>query len=257
MSRTLLASALAALVITGHTTAATTELTAFDHAPSAQPDAPSTQRQTETVERTVPFPTGGTLSLNNFSGEVRITAGSGRNLVMKAVRTGRADRLKEIALTVETVGSTIEIEANHRDRDQNRRWRDGDGDSNVIETRFEIQVPADARLEINAFSSDLYIAGITGLIRAETFSGDMEVDVTAQGTAPELDLETFSGDVRVRVADNARGDIAFDTFSGDLDAAVPLNLRSSGRRSIRAALPGGSGRTLNIESFSGSLRITK
>ena len=48
------------------------------------------QRQTETVDRTLPFPANGTLELNNFSGDIRITAGSGRNFVMKAVRRGRA-----------------------------------------------------------------------------------------------------------------------------------------------------------------------
>jgi hypothetical protein len=101
------------------------------------------QRETETVDRTLPFPSRGTLKLNNFSGDVRITAGTGRNFVMKAVRRGYADRLKEIKLLVESNGSTITVEANKRDDD--RRNRDN-GRDNVIQTDFEIQVPADARL---------------------------------------------------------------------------------------------------------------
>jgi DUF4097 and DUF4098 domain-containing protein YvlB len=220
--------------------------------------APATamaQRQTETVDRTLPFPSGGTLDLKNFSGSVRITAGSSRDFVMKAVRRGREDRLKEIRLSVETSGSRIIVEAN--DRDDADRRRDEDGTDNVIETDFEIQVPPEARVEVDAFSSDVIITGVRGAHRVKTFSGRIEVDATSQGANPELGLETFSGDMRLRVADGARGEVAFSTFSGDLDSALPLTLRSSSRRNMRAELPGGSGRTLNVKSFSGSLRLTR
>jgi hypothetical protein len=232
-----------------------------------------TQRESETVERTLPFPSGGTLHLKNFSGEVRITGGTGSNFVMKAIRTARADRLREIQLRVETVGSRIEVDANYRPDD--RRWRDGDQNDNVVNTRFEIQVPAGARLDIDAFSSDVGVTGVTGeqqlktfsgditttgsrnRIDAETFSGRLDLDATGHGASPDLTVETFSGEMRVRMTDNARGEIAFNTFSGSLDAGFPVSLRSSGRRNIRAELPGGSGRTLTFKSFSGSLRLVK
>lgn len=248
------------------------------------PASAMAQRQSETVDRTLPFPNGGTLELNNFSGDIRITAGTGRNFVMKAVRRGRADRLKEVPLTVETSGSRIIVDANDRDNDRNRRsnrgntrWRDDDddGNSNVVETTFEIQVPADAALKIDAFSSDITVTGIQGAldlhafsgditttgsrgaVRAETFSGRIDVDATGHGASPDIDLETFSGSMYVRLSENAKGEIDFSTFSGDLDAAFPVTLKSSGRRHIRAELPGGAGRRLAFESFSGSLRITR
>jgi hypothetical protein len=212
------------------------------------------QRETETVDRTLPFPTGGTLKLNNFSGDVRITAGTGRNFVMKAIRRGYADRLKEIQLVVESSGTTITVEANKRDSD--RRDRD-DRRENVIDTDFEIQVPADARLDINSFSSDVTIVGISGAQVVESFSGDIEIDATKQGTSPELDVETFSGTMRVRLADGAKGSLEFESFSGSLDAGFPVSMRSSSSRNVRAELPGGAGRTLRFKSFSGSLRLSK
>jgi len=233
------------------------------------------QRVTETVDRTLPFPSGGTLKLNNFSGEVRITGGSGRNFVMKAVRRGYPERLKEIQLTVETTGSTITVEANKRDRDP-ERWRDNDRNrENVVETMFEIQVPRGAHLDINAFSSDITISDVEGRQQLKTFSGDItstgsraslsvnsfsgeiDVDVTGHGTSPDIEAETFSGAMRVRLADNARGEVAFNSFSGSFDAAYPVTLRSSSRRNIRAELPGGSGRSLQFKSFSGALRLVR
>lgn len=232
------------------------------------------QKQTETVDKNLPFPSGGTLKLNNFSGDVRIIGGSGRNFVMKATRRGYPDVLKEVPLTVESSGSTITVEANQRNRDD-RRWRDDDRRDNVVETTFEIQVPASARLDINVFSSDLTISGVEGdqrlktfsgnidvrgsrgTISANAFSGDVHVDATGQGTSPDLDMETFSGTMSVRLADRARGDIEFNTFSGSLDADYPVTLRSTGRRNIRAELPGGSGSRLRFKSFSGILRLVR
>lgn len=231
------------------------------------------QKQTETVDRTLPFPSGGTLKLNNFTGDVRITGGSGRNFVIKAVRRGYPDRLKEIQLTVESSGSTITVDANKKD-DQDR-WRRDDRDDNMVETTFDIQVPAGARLEINAFSSDVIVTGIEGrqalktfsgdidvrgargMVTANSFSGEIDVDATGQGASPDLDMETFSGTMSVRLAEGARGQIEFNTFSGSLDAAYPVTMRSSGRRNIRADLPGGSGNSLRFKSFSGALRLIK
>lgn len=240
------------------------------------------QRQTETVDRTLPFPSGGTLELHNFSGDIRITAGTGRNFVMKAVRRGRAERIKEVPLSVETSGSRIIVDAtdrdNNRSRRNNTRWRDGDDNNdnnNMVETTFEIQVPADAALDVEAFSSDITVTGIQGAldlqafsgditstgsrgeVRAQTFSGRIDVDATGHGTSPALDLETFSGSMHVRLAEGAKGEIDFSTFSGDLDTAFPVTLKSTGRRNIRAELPGGTGRRLAFESFSGSLRVTR
>lgn len=232
------------------------------------------QKQTESVDRSLAFPSGGTLKLHNFTGDVRITGGSGRNFVMKATRRGYPDVLRDMQLTVESSGSTITVEANHRDRDS-RRWDDDDRRDNMVETTFEIQVPASARLDINVFSSDVTISGVDGdqrlktfsgnidvsgargMVSANSFSGDVVVDATDQGTSPELDMETFSGTMSVRLADRARGDIEFDTFSGSFDATYPVTIRSTGRRNIRAELPGGSGSRLRFKSFSGTLRLLR
>jgi hypothetical protein len=231
------------------------------------------QKQTETVDRNLPFPSGGTLKLNNFTGAVHITGGSGRNFVMKATRRGYPDVLREMRLTVESSGSTITVEEN--DREGSRRWNDDSRRDSMVETTFEIQVPANARLDINGFSSNVTIAGVDGdqrlktfsgdinvrdaraRISANTFSGEIDVDATGQGNSPDLDMETFSGTMRVRLADRARGNIEFNTFSGSLDAAYPVTLRSTGRRNIRAELPGGSGSSLRFKSFSGELRLVR
>ena len=104
----------------------------------AAPVVASAQTETETVERTLRLPANGTVSLRNFSGDVRISAAGGNDVVIKALRRATRDRLDHIKLDIVESGSTIRIEANKRDEG----WKDRE--NNVVETEFEIGVPASA-----------------------------------------------------------------------------------------------------------------
>ena len=50
-------------------------------------------RDTETFDKTMLMPSGGTLRLKTFSGRVKITGGSGDQLVVHAIRRATRDRL--------------------------------------------------------------------------------------------------------------------------------------------------------------------
>jgi DUF4097 and DUF4098 domain-containing protein YvlB len=237
----------------------------------AGPSVLAGQRETETVNRTIPFPDKGVLKLRNFSGPVRITGTSGRDVVIKAVRRADRDRLDRIKLEITTSGSTVSIDANKRESDSRNREN-----NNVVDTEFEIQVPASAELDINVFESDVTITGVTGEQGLETFSGDLvvtggkgaidaksfsggiEIDMVAAGNTPDLSAETFSGRIRARLAGGAKGAVRFTTFSGNFDSDVPLTMRSTNNRRVSADLPGGpGGATLRFHTFSGDVRVTK
>ena len=246
----------------------------------AGPAVLAAQRETETVNRTVPFPDKGTLELHNFKGPVKITGTTGRDVVIKAIRRADREQLDRIKLDITTSGSTVSIEANKRESDSNRNRRDRNyNDENVVETEFEIQVPASAQLDVEVFESDVTIAGVTGEqqlktfsgrlvvtgargpVEANSFSGGLEIDLTAAGSTPDLSAETFSGSIRLRLADGAKGSVRFTTFSGNFDSDIPLTMRSAGGRNngrVSGDLPGGSGgATLRFHTFSGDVRVTK
>src|SRR2546423_530447 len=111
------------------------------------------QEETEHVDRTLAFPSGGTLQLHNFSGDVYITGTSGKDLVIKAVRRAERDRLDHITLDIQTSGPTLTIDANKRDPG----WQHDN--NNVVEKAFEIGVPAGANLGGDVFRSNLGIKG--------------------------------------------------------------------------------------------------
>lgn len=209
------------------------------------------QKQTETFDRTLPLAPGGTVKLRNFSGDVQITGTSGQEVIIHAVRTATRERLDNIKLDVVASGSTIEIEANRRNRD----W-DEEND-NVVETKFEIQVPYDTRLDLYAFSGALRVREVIGQVKAQTFSGNIEIDVSRAGDAPRLEAETFSGDITARVPPGANGRVEFNSFSGELETDLPLTMQRTSRRSVSASLGAGSGERLEFKTFSGDVKLVK
>jgi len=210
------------------------------------------QEETEYVDRTLAFPSSGTLQLHNFSGDVHITGTTGKDLVIKAVRRAERDRLDHIALDIQTSGSTVTIDANKRDPG----WQHDN--NNVVDTSFEIEVPAGAKLDVDVFSSNLDIKGVAGAERLKTFSGNITVDAAAAGGAPRLTAETFSGGIRVRLADSVKGHVNFKSFSGSFDTQLPLTLHKAGHNRVSVAHPDAArDSALRFTTFSGDVHLTK
>jgi hypothetical protein len=209
--------------------------------------------ETETLERTVAFPANGTLRVKNFSGDIRITPGTGANVVLKATRRAPREILDRVALEVTSLPSGVTIDANQRDTSQGRR-----GDDDVVETTMDVQVPASADLDIDTFSSDVTVEGIGADQRIKTFSGEIVV----RGLKGEIDAETFSADIRVTLDSAAKGSVSFDSFSGRIDSALPITTmsydsRRRGRRErrVEGTLPGGAGPRLRFHTFSGDVEL--
>jgi len=216
----------------------------------AAPVVASEQDQTERVDRTVQIRAGGQLRLKNFSGKVTITGSNRADLVVHAVRRAPRERLDHIKLEITETASGVSIEANKKDGN----WRDGKSD--VVETEFEIQVPADVTLDVEVFSSDVYVKGVRGRQRLHAFSGEIDVVDAEAG----IDAETFSGDIQVQLVQGASASIDFDTFSGDLDSKLPMTSRSSDTRRFGPAGRtrgeiGSGGPDYRFKTFSGDVRI--
>ena len=205
-------------------------------------------RETEVVERTVSLPDNGTVRIKNFSGEIRVLPGSGRNVVVKATRRAPRETLDRVKLDVSSSGSVVTIDANRRQAGDERR------NDNVVDTQMTIEVPAAADLDVDAFSSDVTVEGLSGDQRIKTFSGT----ITVQGLKGEIDAETFSADIRVTLDSTTKGSVSFSSFSGRLESDVPITTLSSGRRrssNVEGTLQGGTGPRLRFHTFSGDVEL--
>jgi hypothetical protein len=210
----------------------------------AAPAVASDQNETERVDRTVSIRAGGLLRLKNFSGRVTITGSNRSDIAVHAVRRAPRERLDHIRLEISETSSGVLIEANKKDDNWHER------NNNVVETDFDIQVPADVALDVDVFSSDVVVKDVRGGQRVKTFSGG--IDVT--GAEAALDVESFSGDIEVRLMQGASASVDFDSFSGSLRTDVPMNYRSGNRRRVRADI-GAGGTDYHFKTFSGDVRI--
>ena len=207
------------------------------------------QRDTETIDRTLPMAAGGMLRLKTFSGRVKITGGSGDQLVVHAVRRATRDRLAEIKLEITQAGSTIEVDANHRLVERRN--------DNVVETDFEITVPARTRLDIKTFSAPVTVIGVNANQNIDGFSSDVTIESNEWGDGTDIDVNTFSGDVHLRLPASARGNIDFNSFSGHFESDLPVTLNTSSRRNFRGALNGGGTGDFRLKTFSGDVSIRR
>jgi len=213
--------------------------------------AAAQRKETETIDRTLAFQSGGTVKLKNFSGDARITGTASNEVILHAIRKGTREQLDNIKLDIQTSGSTIEIEANSRERG----W-DNHND-NVVETEFEIQVPASTALDLHAFSGNLIVRGTTASIEAKTFSGDVDLDISSASAAPDVKAETFSGDIAAKLPGVSNGHLQFNSFSGDFRSDFPVMLKSKSKRDISVDIGSGGGANLEFKTFSGDLKLVK
>ncbi len=225
-------------------------------------------QETERVHKVVPLGPGGTVSLQNFSGQVRIVGAEVSDVTIDAVRTASRDRLDHIKLDVQASGSTVTIQANKKDSD----WHvDND---NVVKTDLDITVPKQARLEIKVFSSDVHVRNVTGeqkieafsgdvqvedgpaRIQGKTFSGDISVGLAAGAAGLDLNLESFSGSIALKVPGNAGAALEFDSFSGKLTSDVPLTVAEQRKGHLRGTLGSGDAQhRVHLKTFSGDVKI--
>ena len=209
------------------------------------------QKETETIDRTVPIGANGRLNLKNFSGDVRISGTNGFEVVVHAVRSGKREQLENIKLDISTEGNTVSIEANKRAEG----WRDKN--NNVVETDFDIKVPFGTELDLYSFSGRIDVTGVRAKINAETFSGNVMLDVATASELPSLSGETFSGDIRLKLPDSASGRVEFNSFSGSVESDLPIAMKSNRKRNVSGDIGSGNGPTLTFKTFSGDLRIQK
>jgi DUF4097 and DUF4098 domain-containing protein YvlB len=207
------------------------------------------QRDTETVDRTLAMQPGGTLRLKTFSGRVKITGTSGNQLIVHAVRRATRDRLNDIKLEITQNGSTVEIDANHRLVERRN--------DNVVDTDFEIQLPASTRLDIKTFSAPVTVVNVAASQNIDGFSSEVTVESSEWNDGNSIEVKTFSGDVRLRLPQNARGNIDFDSFSGTFESDLPVTLNSSNRRNFRGSLNGGGSGDFRLKTFSGDVSIRR
>ena len=245
--------------------------------------------QTERFSRKVKIGRDGRFSLANISGDIVVTAGSGDEVSIEAVKRTRGDKseLARVQIAVDDRAGRVDVRTEH---ERNRTDRNRQGDH--VSVDYTVTVPASVSVDVHSVSGSVKVTGVHGSLRAETVSGEVTIndaprleaartvsgDVSLTGVTADGDLSagSVSGNVRAKGL-NARG-VDLGSVSGDINVSDVTCERLSvktvsgsveyaggiakgGRYEINAhsgtvrlLLANPAGFELNANSFSGSIR---
>jgi DUF4097 and DUF4098 domain-containing protein YvlB len=238
--------------------------------------------QTERFSRKVKVGRDGRVTISNIAGDIVVTAGSGDEVSIDAVKRARGGQgdLASVRIDVEERGGRVDVQTTHMGRNDH------------LSVDFTVVMPATASLDVHSVSGSVKVTGVRGSVRAETVSGNVTTtdtprlenaksvsgDVSLTGAAADgdlsaasvsgnvtakglkargLDLGSVSGDISLTDVTCER--LTIKTVSGNVEYAgsIVKNGRyeiSTHSGNVRLLLANPSGFELNANSFSGSIR---
>jgi DUF4097 and DUF4098 domain-containing protein YvlB len=224
--------------------------------------------QTETFSRRIKVGRDGRVSISNISGAITVTAASGDEVSIDAVKRGRGDRvdLNRVRIVVEEHPGRVDVRT---DYDSDRLFSRNDN----VSVDYTVVVPAGASLDLYSVSGRLRVEGVNGSVRFGTVSGDItasrtpkveyvrtvsgEIDLGGISQADSLSISSVSGGIQLAGV-KARS-LDLNTVSGEMhvrDAAcervvakgVSANFEYSGALARNGRY--------EVNSHSGSIRFT-
>jgi DUF4097 and DUF4098 domain-containing protein YvlB len=221
--------------------------------------------QTERFSRKVRVGRDGRVSISNISGDIVVTAGSGDEVSIDAVkrtRSGQGD-LASVRIEVEERGGRVDVQTLHTGRNDR------------VSVDYTVVMPAAASVDVHSVSGSVKVTGVRGSVRAETVSGNVEYAGTIVRNG-RYEITSHSGTVRLGLANPSGFELNANSFSGSVRSELPLTIggdsggrerdagddRDRGRRggsnnrNMRATFGDGSA-TLTVRTFSGDIIITK
>lgn len=200
-------------------------------------------QQSSEFHQTYPLNSGGTVSISNISGYIRVTGWNENRVQVDAVKRGPQDQLNQVEIQATAQSDRVEIRTIYPRGNFNFR-------GNRVSVDYDVKVPRSAVINsLTSTSGDISVIEAGTRIVARSTSGN----VTVRNTKGEANLTTTSGNI---TANNIDGPLAVNTTSGDLrlsDIGQTLTARStSGDVSIIRVREEAS-----INSTSGDVRIEK
>ena len=219
--------------------------------------------ETERISRQFKIGANGRLTLSNISGEIVLTAGSGDEVTLEAVKRTRGSRneLASVVIDIDERPGRVDIRTRHTGRNDR------------ASVDYTVSVPRNATVDVSSISGNVRATRLEGPLRAQSISGtvvlsessNVEIaksisgDVELSGSMPEarLTASTVSGRVRARDV-KARG-LSLSAISGDVEVSNVEAERLEGKSvSGDFVFAGAVARNARYEfsTHSGNVRLT-
>ncbi|HXD23458.1 MAG TPA: DUF4097 family beta strand repeat-containing protein [Gemmatimonadaceae bacterium] len=228
---------------------------------------------------------GHSVYVRNLNGSVRVEAGTGDKVEVRAEKSWRRGNPDDVKITVKQVGSgngDVLVCALWNDRSScdedgyhshSDGWRDRD-DRNDVSVEFTVRLPAGVKVDASTVNGSVRVDGATSDVVAHTVNGSVEAyssggAVSARTTngdvevrAAKLDIDhsefsTVNGTITVALPASVDADVDMRTVNGSLTSDFPLTVQGSfNPRRLHATL-GKGGPNLRLSTVNGSIRLRK
>src|SRR5438876_7676215 len=109
--------------------------------------------QTDRVSRKIKLSRNGSVSVSNVSGEIIVTAGSGDEVSIEAVKRSHGDRgqLGDVRIDINEAPSRIDVRTDYVGR------------NSQVSVDYTLTVPSSASVELHSVSGDVKVTGVQGV----------------------------------------------------------------------------------------------
>jgi hypothetical protein len=223
---------------------------------------------------------GNAIEIKGVNGDVIAEPSSGNEVEVTAERRGRRNDPEGVQIEVVQHGEGVTICAVYPSKDDrpNECKPGNEGRMNVqnndVTVKFRARVPAGVRFVGKTVNGDIEAESLAGPVALKTVNGSATFSTSSYG-----DASTVNGSIRGRLGSSVWNDkLAFHTVNGSITLALPTDTSADVRAStvngeISTDFPltvtgkfsprrlngtiGGGGRTLELETVNGSVRLQR
>ena len=160
---------------------------------SAAQDRGFRVERNRTETKTISIGATGVLDLDNFGGDITVTAGSGRDVVVQIVRVsrGRTDAdaeagLDRVIVDIEQRGNRATIKMRYPEQDRQSPFR--------VRASYNVTAPSATAVNIKSLGGSIRVKGIHGDLSANTAGGNIEIG----GAGRVSQAKTLGGNVTLQ-----------------------------------------------------------
>jgi putative adhesin len=223
---------------------------------------------------------GSAIEIKGVNGDVTAGPGTGTEVEVTATRRGRRSDPEDVKIDVVQHGDGVTICAVYPSTDgRPNECRPGhEGRMNVqnndVTVTFDVRVPAGVRFIGHTVNGDVEAKSLSGPVDVKTVNGGATFSTSAYGEAstvngsiqaaigtaswPEgLAFKTVNGSITLDLPGDTSADVRASTVNGDITTDFPLTVTGKfGPRRLNGTI-GGGGRTLELETVNGSVRLRR
>ncbi len=236
------------------------------------------QRESNAFQWSGRIPAGSTLRVRNINGRINVVGGTGETAEVTADKTWRRGTPEQVRIEMIRDGDNVTICAIWHENvrcDADGYQGRGRSDNNDVAVEFTVRLPRGVHAELHTVNGGLSVEGATGRVEARTVNGGVNVTSTAgpvsaqttngsitatMGTGQlenDLSFRTVNGSITLTLPPSINAQLEMRTVNGSLTSDFPITISGRMRpRAINATL-GTGGRTLEVRTVNGSIRIRR